>query len=142
MLYRIHVIKLAVVPMLFIGSMAAYAPIGHADTQLNRCAPDCADVRGVPRSQWRSLSCLHAAEADTMTAHLYPNPELSVNASSYGLFQKPIDNSQATTSYRLDQTIPIAGQMSNHILTARGINGIRAKNLRLPSFSNAGNRQG
>jgi cobalt-zinc-cadmium efflux system outer membrane protein len=62
---------------------------------------------------------LHAAEADTMTAHLFPNPELSVNAASYGLFQKPIDNSLATTSYRLDQTIPIAGQMSNHILTAR-----------------------
>ncbi len=62
---------------------------------------------------------LHAAEADTIGAHLYPNPELSVNAASYGVFQKPIDNSQATTSYRIDQTIPIAGQRSNHILTAR-----------------------
>ena len=62
---------------------------------------------------------LHAAEADTIGAHLYPNPELSVNAGSFGLFQKPVDNSLATTSYRIDQTIPIAGQISNHILTAR-----------------------
>ena len=67
---------------------------------------------------------LHAAEADTIGARLYPNPQLSVNATSVGAFNGPLrasalDYSQATTSYRLDQPILIAGQMSNRILTAR-----------------------
>ena len=62
---------------------------------------------------------LHAAEADTIGAHLYPNPQLSVNASSVDLLHGPIDFSGAATTYRLDQTILIAGQRSNHILTAR-----------------------
>ncbi len=116
MLYRIHVSKLVVVPMLFIGSMAAYAQSDTLTLSLN-AARQIALTRSAALAGDRYR--LHAAEADTMTAHLYPNPELSVNAASYGLFQKPVDNSQATTSYRLDQTIPIAGQMSNHILTAR-----------------------
>ncbi len=67
---------------------------------------------------------LHAAEADTIGAHLYPNPLLSVNATSVGVFHGPLrastlDYGQAATSYRLDQPILIAGQMSNRILTAR-----------------------
>ncbi|HET6402286.1 MAG TPA: TolC family protein [Candidatus Kapabacteria bacterium] len=62
---------------------------------------------------------LHAAEADTIGAHLYPNPQLSVNATSVDLLHGPPDYSGASTSYRLDQPILIAGQMSNRILTAR-----------------------
>jgi outer membrane protein, heavy metal efflux system len=122
MLYRIHLLKFAAVPMLVICSIAAHAQSIVADaadtmTLSLNAAREIALTRSAALAGDRYR--LHAAEADTMTAHLYPNPEFSANAASYGLFQKPIDNSLATTSYRIDQTIPIAGQMSNHILTAR-----------------------
>lgn len=116
MLYRFRLIKFAVMPMLCIGSLIAHAQTDTLTLSLN-AAREIALSRSAALAGDRYR--LHAAEADTITAHLYPNPELSVNAASYGLFQKPIDNSLATTSYRIDQTIPIAGQMSNHILTAR-----------------------
>jgi outer membrane protein, heavy metal efflux system len=117
MLYRIRFLKFAVVPIFFIGfGRAAHGQTDTLILSLN-AARQIALARSAALAGDRYR--LHAAEADTIGAHLYPNPELSVNAASYGVFQKPIDNSQATTSYRLDQTIPIAGQISNHILTAR-----------------------
>jgi cobalt-zinc-cadmium efflux system outer membrane protein len=103
--------------MLLIGSMAAYAQTTDTLTLSLSTARQIALTRSAALAGDRYR--LHAAEADTIGAHLYPNPELSVNAGSFGLLQKPVDNSLATTSYRIDQTIPIAGQMSNHILTAR-----------------------
>ncbi|MDP4198233.1 MAG: TolC family protein [Bacteroidota bacterium] len=62
---------------------------------------------------------LHAAEADTIGAHLLPNPLLSVNATSVDVLHGPPNFTGASTSYRLDQTFPIAGQRGNRVLTAR-----------------------
>jgi len=102
--------------MLLIGSMAAHSQTDTLALSLN-AARQIALTRSTAlrAGQYR----LHAAEADTMTARLFPNPNLSVNATSVGAFRGPLDFSGASTSYRLDQSIPIAGQRSNHILTAR-----------------------
>ncbi|GEM_PF-2346778 len=62
---------------------------------------------------------LLASEADTIGARLYPNPQLSINATNYGLLQRPIDATAATTSYRLDQQILLGGKISDRIATAR-----------------------
>ncbi|HEX9005733.1 MAG TPA: TolC family protein [Bacteroidota bacterium] len=61
---------------------------------------------------------LTSSEADLIAAGLFPNPQLSFNASYAGLFQKPADYSQTQTSYRVDQPLDLFGKRSQRITMA------------------------
>ncbi len=58
---------------------------------------------------------LTASEADLVAARLFPNPQLSVNASYIDLKSKPVDYASTQTSYRIDQLIELGGKRGKRI---------------------------
>ncbi|MGA2624049.1 MAG: TolC family protein [Bacteroidota bacterium] len=58
---------------------------------------------------------LSASEADLVAARLFPNPQLSVNASYIDLKSKPVDYASTQTSYRIDQLIELGGKRGKRI---------------------------
>ena len=61
---------------------------------------------------------LSSSEADLVAAGLYPNPQLSVNASSIDIAHKPVDYSLTQTSYRLDQPLDVFGKRGKRVAMA------------------------
>jgi cobalt-zinc-cadmium efflux system outer membrane protein len=70
---------------------------------------------------------LTSSEADLIAAKLFPNPQLSFNASFIDLSKKPIDYGASQQSYRLDQLIELGGKRGKRIdVATHSVEGAKA----------------